>query len=190
MTSIWRESLGRSLEEALDLLGAAVRDCPDELWETPMWQVPAWDPDFELVSPDGKPVTDPTQRLAMVQRHSTPWAVAWHALECVDYDLTGEFGPWGPPPPFAGNPHWRLTNMRAAWSRSDMLDYVNYCSERVRDTLAGMTDEKAATPLPAPHRYSGQPHAWIVAGMVGHTTEHAAQIRQFITDAGRRTVGG
>ena len=80
MASIWLESLGRSFEEALDLLAAAVRDCPDELWETPMWHVPAWDLDFELATPDGKPVTDPAERFALVQRHSTPWAMAWHAL--------------------------------------------------------------------------------------------------------------
>jgi len=28
------------------------------------------------------------------------------------------------------------------------------------------------------------PHAWIITGLVGHTTEHASQIRQFITAAG------
>jgi DinB family protein len=184
MASIWLESLGRSFEEALDLMAAALRDCAEELWETSMWQVPAWDPDHELIDARGKPVTDTAQRLALVQRHSTPWAVAWHALECLDYDLTGEFGPWAPPPPFAGNPHWRLTSMSAAWSRSEMLAYVDYCRERVCDTLAGMTDERAATPLPPAHRYSGQPHLWIVTGAVGHTVEHAAQIRQFINDAG------
>jgi hypothetical protein len=184
MTSIWLESLGRAFEEALDQLAAAVRDCPDELWEASMWQVPAWDSNHELVDPQGKPVTEPEQRLALVQRHSTPWAVAWHALECLDYDLTGEFGPWAPPPPFAGKPHWRLTGMSAAWTRSEMLTYVDFCRHRVRDTLAGMTDEKAATPLPPAHRYIGQPHAWIVVGLVGHTIEHAAHIRQFITDAG------
>ena len=64
-----------------------------------------------------------------------------------------------------------------------MLGYLDYCRKRVHDTLAGMTDEKAATPLPQAHRYSGQPHAWIITGAVGHTIEHAAQIRQFITAA-------
>jgi hypothetical protein len=64
-----------------------------------------------------------------------------------------------------------------------MLGYLDYCRQRVRDTLAGMTDEQAATPLPQTHRYSGQPHAWIITSAVGHTIEHAAQIRQFITAA-------
>jgi hypothetical protein len=185
MTSIWVESLGRSSEQALDLLAAAVRDCTDALWETTMWQVPAPDPNHELLGPDAKPVTNPAQRSALIQRHSTPWGVAWHALECFDYDLNGEFGPWAPPPPFTGHPHWRdITILPAAWSRSEMLAYIDYCRQQVRNTLACMTDEKAARPLPPAHRYRGQPHAWIITGLVGHTTEHASQIRQFITAAG------
>jgi hypothetical protein len=183
MTSIWVESLGRNFEEALDLLAAAVRDCTDELWESSMWEVPADLFGSEPPGPDGKPVTDPAARNALVQRRSTPWSVAWHTLECLDYDLTGEFGPWAPPPPFTGKPHWQLTSLPAAWTRSEMLGYIGYCRQRVRDTLAGMTDEKAATPLPPTHRFSGQPHLWIITGAVGHTIEHGSQIRQFITAA-------
>jgi hypothetical protein len=188
MASIWVESLGRSFEQALDLMAAAVRDCTDELWEMPMWDVPAPSGDRQFLDSDWKPVTDPAQREALVerwvQRWSTPWGVAWHALEGLDYDLNGEFGPWMPPPPFAGHPHWRdLPSVPAPWSRSEMLAYIDYCRLRVRDTLAGLTDEKAATPLPPAHRYRGQPHAWIITGLVRHTTEHASQIRQFITAA-------
>jgi len=185
MASIWVESLGRNFEQALDLLVAAVRDCTDELWETSMWEVVVSDPGRELLGPAGKLVTDPAKRRALLQRWSTPWGVAWHALECLDYDLSGSFAEWAPPPPFAGHPHWRdLTSLPTAWSRSEMLDYIDYCRLQVRHTLAGMTDEKAATPLPPAHRYRGQPHAWVITSIVGHTTEHAAQIRQFITAAG------
>ncbi len=185
MTSIWVESLGRSLDQALDLLVAAVKDCTGELWETPMWRVPPPDLGRALLGSDGRPVADPAQRDALVQRHATPWAIAWHALECFDYDLNGEFGPWAPPPPFAGHPHWRdLLSLPAAWSRSEMLAYIDYCRQQARNTLADMTDEKAATLLPRAHRYRGQPHARIIFGLVGHTTEHASQVRQFLSAAG------
>jgi hypothetical protein len=121
MAAIWVESLGRSCERALDLLAATVRDCTDELWEMSMWQVPAMDPDHKFVDSDWNPITDPAQRRALaqrwVQRRSTPWSVAWHALEGLDYDLNGESGPWAPPPPFTGHPHWRdLPSLPAAWS--------------------------------------------------------------------------
>ena len=193
MASIWAESVGRSLQQALDLLAAAVRDCRDEIWEAPMWPVPAPPPDHQFFGSDWVPITEPERIGAAarlwVQRRSTPWGVAWHALEVLDYDLDGEFGPWAPPPPFAGHPHWRdLTNL-SAWSRPEILVYVDYCRERTADVLRGMTDERAARPLPPAHRYHGHPHAWIIAGLVGHTSEHAAQIRQFITasaELGRR----
>lgn len=189
MESFRVEILGRSFEEALELLAASVRDCTDALWETSMWLVPAPEHDRQFLGSDWNPITDPAQRRALsqrwVERRSTPWSVAWHALEVLDYDLNGESSQWAPPPPFNGHPHWRdLTNLSAAWSRSEVLVYVGYCRQRVRDTLAGMTDEKAATPLPAAHRYSGQPHSRIITALVGHTMEHASQIRQFTSAAG------
>jgi hypothetical protein len=185
MSSIWVESLGRNFESSLGLLEAATRDCTDELWETSMWVVPARDADAELTGPDGTLVTDPVARLALVQRHSTPWSIAWHALEILDYDLAGEFVPWAPPPPFTGKAHWRdLTTLPSAWARPEILGYIDYCRQRVRDTLSDMTDEKAATLLPPAHRDHGRPFAWELAGLPLHTVEHASQIRQFITAAG------
>jgi hypothetical protein len=189
MASIWVESIGREFEQALDLLASAVRDCTDELWETSMWRVPLPDAAHQFLGADWKPVTDPAQRSALaqrwVERRSTPWSVAWHALEVLDYDLNGESGPWAPPPPFTGHPHWRdLPSVPAAWSRTDILGYIDYCRQHARNTLEGMTDEKAARLLPPAHRFQGQPHAWIITGLVRHTTEHASQIRQFITAGG------
>ena len=189
MASIWVESLSRNFEQALDLMAAAVPDCTDELWESAMWQVPAPGADHRFLGPDWKPITDAAFRGTLierwVQRRSTPWSVAWHALEVFDYDLNGEFGPWTPPPPFAGHPHWRdLPSLPAAWSRSEIIGYIDHCRQRARDALEDMTDEKAATLLPPAHRYQGQPYAWILTGLVVHTTEHASQIRQFITAAG------
>jgi hypothetical protein len=185
MSSIWVESLGRNFESSLGLLEAAIRDCTDELWETSMWVVPARDTDSELIGPEGTPVTDPAARHALVQRHSTPWSIAWHVLEVLDYDLAGEFVPWAPPPPYTGKAHWReLTTLHSAWSRSEMIVYVDYCRQRVRDTLSDMTDEKAATSLPPAHRYHGGAFAWELTGLPLHVVEHASQIRQFITTAG------
>ena len=61
------------------------------------------------------------------------------------------------------------------------MDYTDSCRQRVRDTLATMTDELAGTPLPAAHRYRGEAYAFVITGLIGHTTEHASQIRQFIS---------
>lgn len=153
MTSIWVESLSRNFEEALDLLAAAVGGCTDEFWESSMWEVPTDDFGSEPLGLDGKPVTDSAARTALVQKASTPWSVAWHALECLDYDLTGEFGPWAPPAPFTQYGHWQITGLPRAWTQSEILDYIQYCRLRVRDTLGALTDGSArALPERSRHR--------------------------------------
>lgn len=191
MGSIWVESLGHAFELALDLLAAAVRDCTDALWESPMWPVPTPPPDQQFLGADSKPITDPERLVTLarrlVERRSTPWSVAWHALECLDYDLSGDFSPWAPPAPFTAYAHWRdLPSMEVAWSRPELLAYIEYSRRRQHGVLAQLTDEQAASPLPGTHRYAGQPYARLLAGIPAHTTEHAAQIRQFITDPATR----
>jgi len=165
MASIWVDSLGRTFEHSFGLLEAAIRDCTGGLWESRMWDVAEGDD-------------------AYVARRSTPWSVAWHALEIVDYDLAGGLAPFSPPPPFTNKAHWRdLSLLPSAWSQSDLLGYIDELRRRVNDALSVMTDEKASTPLPATHRYKGQPFAWLLTEIPLHTVEHAAQIRQFITTA-------
>lgn len=164
----------------MELMGAVVEDCPDELWSAPMWRVQPSEIVGEVYDDDGVVVTDPAQRDARIQRWSQPWSVAWHALEVLDYDLAGELAPWTPPPPFAGNPHWQtFTRLPVGWSHSEIAGYVNHCRQRVRDSLRDRTEDEAATLLPATHRYAGKPYAWIVTSLIGHTTAHATQIRQF-----------
>ena len=150
-----------------------------------MWRVQASEIIGEIRDSDGSPITDTAQRDARIQRWSEPWSVAWHALEVLDYDLAGELGTWAPPAPFAGNPHWRtFGSLRVSWSRSEIAGYIDHCRRQVRDTFDGMTDDKAATLLPAAHRYAGKPYAWIVTSLIAHTTAHATQIRQFTTTVG------
>lgn len=188
MTSIWAESVASALDDALTTLALAVGVCEGGAWETSMWEVPADDPVRRLTGPGGSVVTDPAERYALAQRFSTPWSVAWHALEVLDYDLTGDLAPWaGPPEPFAGHPHWRdFASLPRPWQQSEMLGYIEHCRQRVRDTFAGLTDDRAATPLPATHRRAGTPYARILTGLVAHTNEHAAQILQQVNALERR----
>lgn len=80
MGSVWVDSVGRALGDGLKLLDAVVRDCPDELWPAPMWRVRASDIVGEARDVSGRPVTDPAERDALVQRWWAPWSVAWHAV--------------------------------------------------------------------------------------------------------------
>ena len=157
------------------MLAAAVRGCPDGLWQEPMWEVQASEIVGEVRDAGGRPVTDPAQRDALVQRWSAPWSVAWHALEVLDYDLAGEPGAWAPPPPFAGKPHWQtFTSLPVPWSQAQTSEYVDYCRRRVDDGPTGITEEKASALLPPAHRYQGRPYAGIVTSL-GHV--HGSGVR-------------
>ncbi|MGA2835047.1 MAG: DinB family protein [Acidimicrobiales bacterium] len=159
------ESMVSNFEQALRLLGAALTDCPDDLWETDLW-------------PD-EAATAPTPHGEL--HGSAPWFLAYHALSALDYDLVAEFGPWEPPQPFDENTY---AFPNRTFTRVELLGYIDYCRERVRRTLDSLTEDTAARPLPAAHRYHGMLYGVIVGSIPLHVLEYASQIRQFLTAAG------
>jgi len=158
-------SAASNFAQTLALLEAAITDCPDELWEVDLW-------------PDQAP-TGPTPYGGL--HGSAPWFLAYHALSTLDYDLTAEFEPWWPPRPFD---ECTASFPNRVFTRAELLGYLEYGRRRVRETLAGMTEDLAARPLPAAHRYQGVPYGVIVGGIPLHVLEHGAQMRQFLTAAG------
>ncbi|MGH9196614.1 MAG: DinB family protein [Acidimicrobiia bacterium] len=183
MKTTWIESLEHRYENTLQRMESALRDCPDELWEASMWKVPPLPPGKgPLPGPDGKVNDDPEVQERLLQGASAVWAIAFHALWFVDYDLAGGFVEWEPPAPFGKNDQAAFVVTRT-WTRSELLDYVGYCKKRAQQTLGALAEEQAATPLPSTHRYAGRPFSWLLIGILLHLTEHASQIRQFITSA-------
>lgn len=160
------QSLTRNFEGALHLLEAAVTDCPDELWETDLW-------------PDDAP-TGPTPHGGL--HGSAPWFLAYHALTVLDYDLSGDLEPWaGPPQPFDDHT-WSSPNRM--FTKAELLGFVEHCRGRVRGTLDALTEDAAARPLPATHRWHGMDYGVLIGSLPLHVVEHASQIRQFLTAAG------
>jgi len=164
VTGVFAQSLARNFEDALRLLEAGVAACPDGLWTTDLWP--------------GEAPTGPGPHGGL--QGSAPWFLAYHALTCLDYDVSGEFEPWAPPQPFDENT-WSFPNR--VFTKAEILGYVDYCRGRVQhalDTLA----ERAARPLPATHRYHGTLYGVLVGTIPPHITEHASQVRQFLSAAG------
>jgi len=165
VTSAFLHSTARNFEDALRLMEAAIADCPDGMWETDLWA-------------DEAP-TGPTPYGGL--EGSAPWFLAYHALFCLDYDLSGEFEPWEPPQPFDQNTY---AFPNRVFTKPELLGYVDWCRGRVRGTLDSLTEDGAARPLPRAHRYHGTLFGVIVGGIPLHVVEHASQIRQFLTAAG------
>jgi len=167
VTNVFVQGLLRSFEDALRLLEAALRDCPDELWETDLW------PD------EAPPQPVPEDAVA----GSAPWFLTYHALSTLDYDLTGDFERWEPPPPF----HEHVWGWPArVFTKDELLDYLASCRDKARRILDALTEDTASRPLPDTHRYKGTPYGVTVGTLPMHVVEHASQIRQFLTAAGVR----
>ena len=165
VANAFAESMASNFEEALGLLEGALADCPDTLWATDLW-------------PEEAP-TGPAPHGGL--HGSAPWFLGYHALTCLDYDLSGGFEPWAPPKPFDDNT-WSFPNR--VFTKAEILGYVEYCRGRVRSALDALTEEAAARPLPRSHRYQGTPYGEMVVGILRHVVEHAAQLRQYLTAAG------
>lgn len=166
MSSVFVQSLGAGFEHALRMLEAAIEDCPDDLWQGDLW-------------PDAP--TGPTDWGGI--HGSAPWFLGYHALSTLDYDLSGEMeGPWQPPAPIThvyGSPD-------RVFTKAELLGYLAHCRSKVDRTLAGLTDDVAAQPLPTTHRHHPRSYAELLGGMPLHTVEHAAQLRQHLTASGVR----
>jgi hypothetical protein len=157
--------MARNFKEALRLMEAALRDCPDDLWEKDLW-----------------PREAPTGPATPGGLHgSAPWFLAYHSLLTLDYDLAAEFESWDPPEPFNENTY---AFPNRVFTKAELLGYVNYCSARARRTLDDHFEEKSARPLPDAHRYRGELYGVLVGGIPLHLIEHASQIRQFLTAEG------
>ena len=159
------QSMAHNFESALRLMEAALTDCPDDLWEMDLWP--------------GEASTGPGPHGGL--HGSAPWFLAYHALLTLDYDLTGEFEPWAPPPPFDDNTYAFPNRM---FTKPELLGYIGFCRGRARETLDALTEELAARPLPRAHRYHGMLFGVVVGSMPLHVVEHASQVRQFLTAAG------
>lgn len=162
MTNPFVVALAGQYNAALKMMEDAVRDCPDAMWQVDLW-------------PDEAP-SRPLPQGGL--GGSAPWLLAHHALTIADYDLTGGFEPWEPPPPF--DEHQNGEALRV-FSQSELLGYVDVLRDRVRNTLDALTDESAARTLPENHRYRGTLYAQRLGSIPLHIVEHASQIRQFLT---------
>ena len=166
MTIIDNAMLWRQFGAAIDTLGDALRDCPDELWEARLWE------------------DQPDQWVA--NGFATFWYLGYHALFWLDLYLTGAEEGFAPPAPFD------LVEMEAGealprtYTRAELLRYLDACRGKCQETLAALSTAEAQRLCQFP--WGELPYAELQLYNLRHVQEHAAQLHLFLgQQAGKAT---
>jgi len=152
------DMLWRQFGAAIDMFGGALRGCPDELWEAPLW-------------PD-----QPDQWVA--RGFSRFWYLGYHSLFWLDLYLTGAEEGFAPPAPFD------LVEMEAnealprTYTRAELLGYLEICTQRCRQTITAMSEEQAGRICR--FAWGELTFAELQLYNLRHVQEHGSQLRLFL----------
>lgn len=150
--------LWRQFGAAIDMLHDCVRDCPDELWEAPLWD------------------DQPDQWVAV--GFARFWYLVYHTLFWLDLYLTGAEEDFAPPPPFDLVEMEANETLPRTYTRAELLDYLALCRARCQTTILDMSSEQAQRICVFP--WGQLPFAELQLYNLRHVQEHGAQLRMFL----------
>jgi hypothetical protein len=158
MDVVWKVALGSQFGATIDMFGNALCACPDELWTAHMWKDPAMKPEF-----------------------SDFWYVAYHTLFWLDLYLSGAVEGFVPPTPYTLDeldPRGVLPDR--CYTRDELLTYLAHCRQKCRETIEGLTDEKAHQECKFTWVINGLSYAELLVDNIRHVQEHGAQLNMFL----------
>jgi hypothetical protein len=154
---MWRSAAGSQFEVAIEMLGSALRECPEELWRERLWADQSM-PGF-----------------------SEFWYVAYHTLFWLDLYLSGSREGFAPPAPFT------LDELDPAgvlpprvYTRDELERYLAHSAKKCRETFKNLTDEQAQRVHQIGSRGRTIRFAELLLYNMGHVREHAAQLSMFL----------
>jgi hypothetical protein len=160
MDTTWKTGVWQQFGAAIDMLGNALRACPDELWTATLW-------DDEPEQP----------------AYSAFWYIAYHTLFWLDLYLSGAVEGFAPPAPFTLDeldPAGLLPDR--VYTREELQRYLEHGRRKCQATIAALTEEKAGQRC----RFGSGEGAFaeLLLYNMRHVQEHASQLNLML---GQRT---
>jgi hypothetical protein len=152
------EMLLQQYGKAIDMLEEGLRNCPDELWETMLWD------------------DEPDQWVA--KGFSKFWYLGYHALFWLDLYLTGAEEGFMPPEPFDLVEMIDDEVLPRTYTREELLWYVGYCRQRCQNVISPLTAEEAQRMCAFP--WGKVPFGELLIYNLLHVQEHAAYFSMFL----------
>lgn len=152
MDQVWKDAVWKQFGAAIDMLEAAMRDCPDHVWSEAA-ERPAWKADGVVGF----------------------WYVAFHALWWLDFYLTEDRDNFQPPAPY--NCDEMSTDFllpERAYSKAELQAYLDHCRAKCRRVIGEMTAEQCQRSFQIwSKQFTG---AELLLYNLRHVQHHAAQL--------------
>jgi hypothetical protein len=158
MMIIDNQMLLHQFGKAIDMLEEGLRNCPDELWETMLWE------------------DEPDQWVA--KGFSKFWYLGYHTLFWLDLYLTGAEEGFTPPEPFDLVEMHSDEVLPRTYTREELLWYVQTCRQRLQETVEPLTSEQAKRICKFP--WGEVPFGELLLYNLRHVQEHAAYFSMFL----------
>ena len=158
MTILDNQMVWRQFVVAIDALGDALRNCPDELWETNLWD------------------DQPDQWVAA--GFSSFWYLGYHTLFWLDLYLTGAEEGFAPPAPFDPVEMEANEVLPRTYTREELLSYLDYCRQKCQETIGALSNEEANRICRFP--WGEVPFGELLLYNMRHVQEHAAHLGMFL----------
>jgi hypothetical protein len=180
-----RASMVAQFDVAIDALERAIRRCPDELWEAPVWRVVKTDPHVWPAA-GVEPIAERTE--ASIQAIAAFWAVAYHTLYFLDLDATSDRSDLTPPDYARGGPEERYPAPDGAaaipgihapvFPRGVLLRFLDHGRAKVRRVVADISDAQLATPSGRNKTFEER-----LVESLAHVREHGSKLLAFVERA-------
>ena len=144
MIDFWRSAIRQQFHAAIDMLANAIEACPDSVW--------------------------------LGEGRGAFWYLAFHTLFFVDlyHSPVGE-DQFQPPPPFdKGELEDAVVLPEIAYSKDQLLSYLNHCRRKLEAVMAGMTEDWATASCPFDYR--AMSNGELLLYNMRHVQHHAAQL--------------
>lgn len=158
MKIIDKDMLWRQFSTTIDSFESALRDCPEELWETQLWE------------------DEPDQWVA--KGFSQFWYLCYHTLFWLDLYLTGKEEGFTPPQPFNLVEMIDGEVLPRVYEREELLHYLKSCRQKSQLTIEALTEEQANRMCC--FAWGDVPFAELLLYTMRHVVEHAAQLNMFL----------
>ena len=158
MEIINNDMLWHQFAAAIDAFSNALRECPDELWRSMLWE------------------DQPDQWVA--SGFSSFWYLCYHTLFWLDLYLTGAEEGFSPPEPFDLVEMDEGEALPRTYTRNELQNYLEYCRQKCQQTIGTLSSTQARRICRFP--WGDLPFAELQLYNLRHVQEHAAQLHMFL----------